>query len=160
MSRKGGPIRRNARAVGGVDGGDSYVGVRGRGEVLTGGDGRLGGRERVAHLQARGALGMPAETLPGAAASAAGMPAASAPIGGVAGLNPATAGPAVANAASMAIGAGSAPLSSIGQVGSVAQTGAAGGAGAGPGLASSVGQNREDTDTDGSADEEPGERLL
>lgn len=68
--------------------------------------------------------------------------------------NPSTTVPAAANAASMALGAGTAPLSSIG---SLAQGASAGGA-AGPGLASSL--TGDESERDDSGDQQPGESLL
>lgn len=105
-----------------------------------------------------------AETLAGAAGSAAPSLGSAAPpplaanvAGGVSGLNPSTTVPAAANAASMAMGAGTVPLSSLGQVTSVASAGAAGG-GTAPGLASSVDQG--ETDPDESGDQQSAERVL
>jgi PE family len=109
---------------------------------------------------------MRAETLPGAGGSAARTPLLANLIEGAPAPNPvptvpggpATVPPAVpagVNAAAMALGAGAAPLSSIG---SIAQGASAGGAG-GPGLASSslAGNQEEGDDLDGKP---PGEQPV
>ena len=122
-------------------------------------DGSQFAAESLAGGPVRGLLR--AENLAGAAVPAAQSLMANA-VGGASGFNPSTVAPAAANAASMALGAGAAPLSSIGQVTSFAS---AGGAGAVPGLASSVDQNqdetgREETGRDEAGDQQPGERVL
>jgi PE family len=96
-----------------------------------------------------------ADALPGAAGSAARTPLMAGLIdkpvvpgtGGTAGTMP-----AVANAASSALGAGIAPLSSLGQGGA-----AAGGSRAG--LASSFTEDQDDKNRDDSGNQQPGERL-
>jgi hypothetical protein len=94
---------------------------------------------------------MRADTLPGAGGAAARTPLMAQLIEGAAPANPSTTLPATVNAASSAVGAGLAPLSSIG--------GAAGG-GARPGLASSVDQEPEESETDESAHGPSNEQLL
>lgn len=106
---------------------------------------------------------MRAETLPGAGGSAARTPLLANLIEGAPAPNPVPGGPATVppavpagvNAAAMALGAGAAPLSSIG---SIAQGASAGGAG-GPGLASSslAGNQEEGDDLDGRP---PGEQPV
>jgi len=105
---------------------------------------------------APGLLG--AETLPGAAGSAARTPLLANLIEGVAASNPPTTVPAAANAASTVLGAGTAPLSSIGQVTSMA--GAAGG-GAAAVPTSLTGEEESTRDeSDHADDQQPGEQLL
>jgi len=114
-----------------------------------------------------------AETLPGAAGSAARTPLLANLIGGVAAANPSTAAapagmtpaaatPAtVATAASTVLGAGAAPLGSIGQFTSAGgAAGPATAATAAPGLASSANDDRNEKDRDAPADEQPGERPV
>jgi hypothetical protein len=105
---------------------------------------------------------MRSETLPGAGGSASRTPLLANLIEGVPVTNPAptvpgtpaTTIPAAVSAASTVLGAGAAPLSSIG---SMAQGASAGGT-AGPGLASSVDEDRSDGEDRGN--EAPGEQLL
>ena len=101
-----------------------------------------------------------AEALPGAAGTAARTPLMANLIGGAVASNPATTLPAAANSASTVLGAGTAPLSSIGQFTSM---GGAAGGGAAPVPASLTG--KEESTRDGSDDEEadgqqPGEQLV
>ena len=106
---------------------------------------------------APGLLG--AETLPGAAGSAARTPLLANLIEGVAASNPPTTVPAAANAASTVLGAGTAPLSSIGQVTSM---GGAAGGGAAAGVPTSLTGEEESTrdESDHADDQQPGEQLL
>ena len=123
--------------------------------------------------EAAGTLGaqlMGAETLPGVGGSGARTPLLANLIDGAPAPNPSTPAPnpstpvpgpsttvpAAANAASMALGAGTAPLSSIGSIGQGASAGGA----AGPGLASSLAEDQNESDCDDSGDQQPGERLL
>lgn len=92
-------------------------------------------------------------------AGAAVQPLMANAVGGVSAANPSTVVPAAANAASMALGAGSAPLSSIGQVTSFASAGGAGGGGV-PGLASAVEQKPDENDRDEAGAQQSGEQLL
>jgi PE family len=97
-----------------------------------------------------------AEALPGALGAAACTPLMTNLVEGVAASNPSTTVPAVANAASTVLGAGTAPLSSIGQFASAG--GAAGpGLTSGPELASSLDQNQDKDDTDKPGEEQPGD---
>ncbi|BBZ43990.1 PE family protein [Mycobacterium parmense] len=98
---------------------------------------------------------MRAGTLPGAGGSAPRTPLLANLIDGVAAANPVTnpsVVPAAAGAASTALSAGTAPLSSLGSLGS--------GAAAGPGLTSSVAPGEDDTEGDDPGDGQPAERLL
>ncbi|KLO35317.1 hypothetical protein ABW17_24180 [Mycobacterium nebraskense] len=70
--------------------------------------------------------------------------------------SPGTAMPGAVNAASTLLGAGAAPLSSLG---SVAQGASAGGA-TGPGLASSLADNQDEDQRDELGDQRPGEHLV
>lgn len=95
-----------------------------------------------------GAGSNPSTTVPPTTAPSTGVPPTRVP---------ATSMPAAVSAASMALGAGAAPLSSIG---SIAQGAMAGGT-AGPGLASSVGEEDKDQSQGaGSGEQRPGERLV
>jgi hypothetical protein len=110
---------------------------------------------------APGLLG--AQTLSGAGGLAANTPSTANLIGGVAASNPATTLPAAANAASTVLGAGSAPLSSIGQVTSMG--GAAGGGAPAAVPASLTGEEESTSARDKSDDQQtdgpqPGEQLL
>jgi len=106
---------------------------------------------------APGLLG--AETLPGAAGSAARTPLLANLIEGVAASNPPTTVPAAANAASTVLGAGTAPLSSIGQVTSM---GGAAGGGAAAGVPTSLTGEEESTrdESDHADDQQTGEQLI
>jgi hypothetical protein len=98
-----------------------------------------------------------AEALPGAAGTAARTPLMANLIEGVAAANPSTTMPAVANAASTVLGAGTAPLSSIG---SMAQGAGAAGGGSAPGLASSLTADDSARDPENSDNQQTGEQLL
>ena len=100
---------------------------------------------------------MRAEALPGAAGTAARTPLLAQLIenpalGGTSGTI-GTAAPAVANAASSALGAGTAPVSSLG-------TGASAGAGSRAGLESSVAEDQDESSRDDSGEQRPGESVL
>ncbi|WP_232069205.1 PE family protein [Mycobacterium saskatchewanense] len=91
------------------------------------------------------------------AAAAARTPLLGNLVEGVTATNPSTAVPAAASAASTVLGAGAAPLNSIGQVASM------GGATAGPAASSAAPTLASSDDRDGGdhrGDEDPGEQLL
>lgn len=139
--------------------------------VLDSAGGRIAGQRFVGP---RGGGLIRAETVPGAGGSAARTPPLADLVEGTPVVNPsptvpptspavpspATAIPGAANAASTLLGAGAAPLSSLG---SLAQGATAGGA-TGPGLASPLtgslaGEHDDITRTD-PGDQQPGERLV
>jgi len=130
--------------------------------VLESAGGQLVGQPFVGGSGAGAAAGLlRSETLPGAGGSASRTPLLANLIEGgpVANPTPTVPGspttiPAAVSAASTVLGAGAAPLSSIG---SMAQGASAGGA-AGPGLASSVAEDRDEGADAG--DEAAGEQLL
>jgi hypothetical protein len=104
-----------------------------------------------------------AETLPGAAGAAARTPLMADLIEGVAASNPSAPSsvvPAAANAASTVLGAGAAPLSSIGSIASAGGAAGPGSASAVPGLASSLDEEKDATEGENSGEPQPGERLL
>lgn len=86
----------------------------------------------------------------------AASPAPTAPTTSPTVPSPAPAMPAAVNAASTLLGAGAAPLSSLG---SIAQGASAGGA-AGPGLASSLTDDQDEGERDERGEQQPGERLV
>ena len=97
-----------------------------------------------------------AETAAGAGGLAARTPLMANPLGGVAASNPAATVPATANAASTVLGAGTAPLSSIGQF-----TSAGGGtAGVPPSLTSQEESTRDESSDRQADDPQPGEQVL
>jgi hypothetical protein len=103
---------------------------------------------------------MSAETLTGAAGSAARTPLMANLIDGVVASNPATTVPAAANAASTVLGAGTAPLSSIGQFTSMGGA-AGGGAAAVPTSLTGEEESARDEPGDQEADgQQPGEQLV
>lgn len=89
----------------------------------------------------------------GAGGSAVRTPLMAQLIERAAASNPSTTLPAAVNTASSAVGAGIAPLSSVGQ------GGVAGGR-VTPGLASSLDQDKDESDTDESGNQSSGERLV
>jgi hypothetical protein len=102
-----------------------------------------------------------AQTLPGALGSAARTPLMANLIEGVAASNPSTTIPAVANAASTALGVGTAPLSAVSSLG---QGGASAGAAAGPAAASTLAgddqSTRDESDDQQANDQQSGEQLI
>lgn len=113
---------------------------------------------------------MRAETVPGAGGSAprtpllanlveggpVANPSPKVPITAPTVPSPGMATPGAVNAASTLLGAGAAPLSSLG---SIAQGASAGGA-AGPGLASSLTENQDEAQRDELGDQRPGQSLV
>lgn len=138
LARAGAAVADIARMYSQVDG-------EAAGALMAGGS-RFAGQAFAGGVANAGGL-LRAEALPGIAGSPARTPLMANLIEGVA-ANPSTTVPAAANAASTALSAGTAPLSSIG---SMASTGATG-----PRLTSLDRQEEGDEPAEG----QPGERLL
>jgi hypothetical protein len=100
-----------------------------------------------------------AGTAQGAAGAAARTPLMANLIEGVAGTNPSTAVPAAANAASTVLGAGTAPLSSIGSMAQGAGAGAGAAGGSAPSLASSVAGDESESDRNRDSEDPNGQQT-
>lgn len=132
--------------------GQTFVGPTGgggllRAEVLPGAGGSAPRTQPLANLVEGGPVAGPAPTVPSTSPT---VPTTSPMVPGPAAM------PAAASAASTLLGAGAAPLSSLG---SLAQGASAGGA-AGPGLASSLTGQNDEPERDDSGVELPGQRLV
>ena len=128
--------------------------------TLAAGGARFASQAFAAGTGANVAAGpMQAETLLGAAGSVARTPLLINSVEGVATSNPSTTVPAATNAASTMLGAGTAPMSSIGQVTSM---GGAAGGGAAAGVPTSLTGEEESTrdESDHADDQQTGEQLL
>ena len=128
--------------------------------TLAAGGARFASQAFAAGTGANVAAGpMQAETLLGAAGSVARTPLLINSVEGVATSNPSTTVPAATNAASTMLGAGTAPMSSIGQFSSM---GGAAGGGAAAGVPTSLTGEEESTrdESDHADDQQPGEQLL
>jgi PE family len=150
LARAGLAVTEIARMYSQVDG-------EAAGSLVAGGS-RFAGQAFAGGAGANVAAGLlRAETLPGAGGLAARTPLMANLIEGVAASSPATTVPAAANAASTVLGAGAAPLSSIGQFASMG--GAAGGGTAGV-PTSLAGEEESTGDESEDPGQQPGEELV
>lgn len=147
-------------SAGGRIAGQTFVGPTGgggllRAELVPGAGGSAARTQPLANLVEGGPVAGPPPTVPGTSPT---VPTTPPTVPGASPMvpGPAPTMPAAAGAASTLLGAGAAPLSSLG---SLAQGASAGGA-AGPGLASSLTGQNDEPARDDTGDQQPGQRLV